>query len=103
MCFNMTFRGCFVITMLTRVTDISMNRIYMCFKTTLLCCFVITMFTRVPDISMNRINVCFKVMFPCCLVITMFTRVPDISSFLHFASVCYRDIWLDCGTQLCAL
>jgi len=38
-----------------------MNRLYMCFEAALPCCFVITFITRVTYISMNRVYMSFEV------------------------------------------
>ena len=75
MSFDISFLCCLVITLITSVSHISMNRVYMCFEISFPCRLVITLITRVLLISVNRFYVSFETSFMCCFVITLITWV----------------------------
>ena len=64
-----------MVTLITRIFDIFMNRLFMSLYTTLCCSLMITLITRILDFFMNRLNMSLQTTLSCSLIITLITWI----------------------------
>lgn len=74
MCLFKSLCCCLLITMLTRLFNPMMYRLFMCLQNWISCCFVVTMKTWIFNTLMYWLHMCLQPYFCSCLVVTLTTN-----------------------------